>query len=72
MPAAGMAVWYDVVAKFVSCTFGVGCSDCSSVGGVQSVVRGCFSRVGPVVIVVLMIVLVGDWCLVVVPNSVCS
>ena len=67
-----MVKWYDVVAKFVSYAFVVGCSACSSVRSVQSVVMGCFSRVGPVVIVVLVIVMVGDWCVIVVPNRVCS
>ena len=72
MPVAGMAVWYGIGSRFVSCAFGVGCSDCSSMGGAQGVVRRFLSRVRPVVIVILVIVLVGDWYVVVVPNSVCS
>ena len=67
-----MVQWYGVVEKFVSYAFVVGCSACSSVRSVQSVAMRCFSRVGPVVIVVLVVIMVVDWCIIVVPNRVCS
>ena len=69
---AGVVQWYDVMGGLVSCAFVVGCSACSNVRSVQGVAVGCFSRVWPVVIVVLVVIMVVDWYIIVIPNRVCS